>query len=210
MTVVCPTITAKTKVDFKAQVDLISDFANRVHLDIADGFFAPKLFAADKIWLPKCTVDIHVMYECPGQIIETLINLKPHLIIIHYESDIDFNYVSEALRANNIKFGVAILQQTDTDVLEQFKNIIDHVLIFSGNLGYFGGNADLGLAQKAIDIKKLNPKIEIGWDGGINLSNAKILSDHHVDVLNVGGYIHRAKDPMKAYDEMVESIGATK
>jgi len=206
MTVVCPTITAKSLNDFNTQANLVNSFANRVHIDLADGIFAPNLVSINKISMPEVLVDIHVMYENPFQIIQKLMNLKPNLVIVHYESEVDFNSVSEILRSNNIKFGVALLQQTDTDVLEQYKNIIDHVLIFSGNLGYFGGNADLGLIQKVVDIKKMNPNIEIGWDGGINLSNARILSDGKVDVLNVGGYIHNSVDPSVAYHTMVNSI----
>lgn len=206
MSIICPTITAKTKKDFKNQANLVSGFATRVHLDLADDEFAPKLVDIKKIWLPNITTDIHLMYEFPGRIIEDLIKLKPNLIIIHYESDANFRDISNMLRASNIKFGVALLQQTDVEVLTQFRNIIDHVLIFSGNLGFFGGNLDLELTHKAGEIKKLNSAIEIGWDGGINLSNAKILSDNNIDVLNVGGYIHNSKNPKLAYNSLFNSI----
>ena len=64
----------------------------------------------------------------------------------------------------------------------------------------------MSLIHKAEAIKQLNPNIEVGWDGGINLSNAKILTDNHVDVLNVGGYIHKAKNPEHAFRTLVESI----
>ena len=206
MPIICPTITANKMTDFRKQVDLVSHFAQRVHLDIADDEFAPKLVDANKIWLPKPVTDIHVMYEFPGQIIERLVRLKPSLVIIHYEADADFEEISSILRANGIKFGIALLQQSDVRLLHQYKDIIDHVLIFSGNLGFFGGNLDMSLIHKAEAIKQLNPNIEVGWDGGINLSNAKILTDNHVDVLNVGGYIHKAKNPEHAFRTLVESI----
>ncbi len=206
MSIICPTITANKMTDFRKQVDLVSHFAQRVHLDIADDEFAPKLVDVNKIWLPKPVTDIHVMYEFPGQIIERLVRLKPSLVIIHYEADADFEEISSILRANGIKFGVALLQQSDVRLLHQYKDIIDHVLIFSGNLGFFGGNLDMSLIHKAEAIKQLNPNIEVGWDGGINLSNAKILTDNHVDVLNVGGYIHKAKNPEHAFRALVESI----
>lgn len=210
MSVVCPTITANTVDEFKRQMAKVTEFAPRVHLDLADGFFAPKLIDVKKIRLPEVTVDIHLMYEYPGLIIEQLIDLKPHMIIIHYESAANFDEIAQILKFNHIKFGVAILQHTDVEVLDQFKNIIDHVLIFSGNLGYFGGSADLGLLKKAKEIKSLNSRIEIGWDGGINLSNAKLLSDHHVEVLNVGGYINKAENPEHAYEKMVKALKESK
>jgi pentose-5-phosphate-3-epimerase len=210
MSIICPTITAKTKADFKRQLQLVSGFAERVHLDIADNIFAPRLLDIKKIKLPEIATDVHVMYEFPGQVIEKLIRLKPNLVIIHFESDANFREISYMLRANDIKFGVALLQQTDVSVLDQFKDIIDHVLIFSGNLGFFGGNLDINLIHKAAAIKKLNSNIEIGWDGGINLTNAKILADNNIDVLNVGGYIHNSKNPKKSYDTLVDSLGRRK
>src|SRR5665213_2279666 len=103
MSVVCPTITATTPEQFKNQIDSVTKFAPRIHVDLADGFFAPKLIYVKKIWLPKAIVDIHVMYEYPGLIIEQLIGLKPHMIIIHYESDANFNEIAEILKFNNIK-----------------------------------------------------------------------------------------------------------
>jgi ribulose-phosphate 3-epimerase len=210
MSIICPTLTATDIDQFSNQIKTVSQFAKRVHLDIADGLFAPKLLDVNKIWLPDILTDIHVMYENPEPVIDKLINLKPHLIIVHYESEADFNKIAQALKSNNIKFGIALLQQTDVSVLRQLRDILDHVLIFSGNLGFFGGNADISLMTKASSVKELNPDIEVGWDGGINLSNTKILDDHQVDVLNVGGYIHKSKDPKQAFLSLVESIEAVR
>jgi ribulose-phosphate 3-epimerase len=208
MSIICPTITASDPKQFKTQTDELTKFAKRLHLDIADDWFAPKLLSINQIKLPEVQTDIHVMFEYPGRVIEKLIDLKPNLVIIHFESDANFNEIASMLKASNIKFGIAILQQTDAKVLKQFKDILDHVLIFSGNLGFFGGHVDMGLIHKIDFVKKLDSDIEIGWDGGINLSNAKILSNAGVDVLNVGGYIHKSKDPKSAFDTLVQSIGA--
>ncbi|HUY53053.1 MAG TPA: hypothetical protein VMV24_00560 [Candidatus Dormibacteraeota bacterium] len=209
MSIICPTITAVNINQFTDQVAVVSQFAKRVHIDIADDIFAPKLLDVKKIWLPNVLTDIHVMYDNPMSIIKRLIDLKPNLVIVHYESEIDINEIANIIKSNGIKFGVAILQQTDVDVLRQFRDVLDHVLIFSGNLGFFGGNADMSIMPKASDIKNLNPNIEVGWDGGINLSNAKILSDNHVDVLNVGGYIHKSADPSQAYASLIRSLEVT-
>jgi ribulose-phosphate 3-epimerase len=206
MSIICPTITATYANQFKEQIELVSQFAQRVHLDLADNIFAPKLLDVSKIWLPDILTDIHVMYEYPGKVIERLINLRPNLVIIHYESDANFNEIAHMLKSNGIKFGIALLQQTDVSVLKQYSNLIDHVLIFSGNLGFFGGQVDMNLFHKTDSIKDINPDIEIGWDGGINPSNAKILADHHVDVLNVGGYIHKSNNPKLAYTSLVRSL----
>jgi ribulose-phosphate 3-epimerase len=85
-------------------------------------------------------------------------------------------------------------------------NLIDHVLIFSGDLGHFGGKANLSLLGKASELKALKPHVEIGWDGGVNEENALTLVNNGIDVLNTGGFIQRASDPASAYATLIEVI----
>src|SRR5690606_33107970 len=98
--------------------------------------------------------------------------------------------------------GVSILHDTKVDKIKSAVKDIPHVLIFSGDLGRFGGKADMKLLDKVKQLKKLNQNIEIGWDGGISLENAKDLAEGGIDILNVGGAIQRAKDPKQAYDKL--------
>ena len=62
------------------------------------------------------------------------------------------------------------------------------------------------LVSKVEEIKKLNPNIEISWDGGINIDNAKQLVESGIDVLNVGGYIAGAENSREAYMKLSEAI----
>jgi pentose-5-phosphate-3-epimerase len=75
----------------------------------------------------------------------------------------------------------------------------DQVLIFSGHLGYHGGEADLGLLDKVAKVRAHHPEAEIAWDGGINDQNAAKLVAGGVNVLNVGGYIQNSSTPQEAY-----------
>jgi len=84
--------------------------------------------------------------------------------------------------------------------------MVDHVLIFSGDLGHYGGNASLMQLEKVRLIKAINPNLEIGWDGGVSIDNAFTLSQGGVDVLNSGGAINKADDPASVYDKLVQEI----
>jgi pentose-5-phosphate-3-epimerase len=94
----------------------------------------------------------------------------------------------------------------DGEFAHQIMHSFDHVLVFSGNLGHHGGEADLGLLDKVRSIREHHPEVEIGWDGGINDQNAKQLIDAGVDVLNVGGFIQKADNPKAAYDKILQSV----
>ena len=58
--------------------------------------------------------------------------------------------------------------------------------------------------EKIKIIRKLNPALEIGWDGGANLSNVRALAHADLNVINVGSAISNTKDPADAYKQLVE------
>jgi ribulose-phosphate 3-epimerase len=201
MAIICPTVTPTNLKEFKQQLARAIDLAPHIHLDFMDGEFAPsKSPDLSAIWKPAgVTVDLHVMYKLPAQHLRAMIRLKPRLVIIHAESTGDFGEISTALRDAQINVGLALLPGTSVERIEPALHSVDHVLIFSGDLGYFGGKADLKLLDKVRKIRSINPKLEIGWDGGINDQNIGQLVEGGVDVLNVGGYLQRASNPAHAY-----------
>jgi pentose-5-phosphate-3-epimerase len=174
-----------------------------------DGEFAPtRSPSLSHVWWPiGITVDIHLMYMKPMEVIERLIELHPRLVIIHNESDVHHMDFAARLHAAGIEAGLALLHDTPVEYVYQIMHSFDHLLIFSGNLGYQGGSsADLGCLDKVTKIREQYPEVEIGWDGGINSLNAKLLCDGGVDVLNVGGFIKHADNPVTAYAELLEKI----
>lgn len=208
MAVVCPTVLALTSQDYERQMDRIASFAERVQIDLADGIFAPvKTTNLIQTWWPKdVQADIHLMYEKPHVELETLVSLRPSLVIIHAEAEGDLVSFVQHLKRFEIKTGVALLPETQVSDKRELISNVDHVLIFSGDLGRFGGKADLGLLKKVAQIHDINPAIEIGWDGGANADNIHELVAGGVDVVNVGGAIQRSEDSEKAYATLVAKL----
>lgn len=207
---ICPTIDAETLDEFNEQMHRVAPFVLRVHIDVADGILTPnKLVTIENIWWPGgVRADIHVMYKQPQPHIPALIALGPQLVILHAEGSGDFIACAEMLHKHGIEVGVALLPQTPVQTIVPALDVIDHVLVFSGNLGHFGGEADLTLLGKVTELKRLKPGLEIGWDGGVNERNAARLAEGGVDVLNSGGYIHKAADPHVAYAILASEVGA--
>ncbi len=199
---ICPTITAFNEKDYKKQIDQIIEFAPRVHIDLTDGVFAPsQTVKPAEIWWPaRIKADVHLMHDHPETRIEPLLNLRPDLVIIHAEAKGDLNQALAELKQAGLKCGVALLAKTSTSTAKALIEQVDHVLIFSGNLGYQGGSqVDLELLDKVKQVKDINPNAEIGWDGGVNDQNISEIVDAGVDVINVGGYIQNADSPRDAY-----------
>lgn len=208
MSEIAPTITVSTIEEYQATIDRIKPFAKRVHVDISDGQFAPvEMVSVDQIfWPAEWVVDVHAMVKQPLDYVGKLIALKPNSITFHAEADIDITPVLASVKQYGIKAGVALLKTTVPDTVADIIKAADMVLIFSGNLGYYGGTASMMQLEKIRLIKKINPKVEIAWDGGINPDNAFLLAKGGVDVLNVGGAINKAEDPANVYAKLVEEI----
>lgn len=187
-------------------MERIAQFATRVHIDLADGRFAPtKTIPANEAWWPGgIKADLHVMYKEPFKYTKELLKLRPQLIIVHAEAEGDFLAFAEAVHAAGVAVGVALKPETPARLIEPALDAVDHVLIFSGHLGHFGGEANTHLLTKVLHLKQIKPSLEIGWDGGINNKNVATLASGGVNVLNTGGFIQHAADPQAAY-EMLET-----
>src|SRR4051794_36625025 len=111
---ICPTITAFEPHQYRIQMERIEPFAKRVHIDLMDGLFAPtKSPGLDQVWLPENIVsDIHLMYQRPAAELEQLIKLKPSLVVIHCEAEVDHAAFAAKLHENGINAGLALLQDT--------------------------------------------------------------------------------------------------
>lgn len=179
----------------------IAKFATRVHIDIADGEFAPtKLTPINEVWWTEnLHADVHVMYKDPFKYIKIFLAMKPDLLIVHAEAEGDFETFAKILKKHGIKVGVALLPKTKAESIVPALEHIDHVLIFGGKLGYQGGRAQLGNLKKVRVLRRHKPDIEISWDGGINDRNVSKLIKGGIDVLNVGGFISKSVNPFAAY-----------
>lgn len=208
MSVIAPCIMAETPEEYKAMIERLHPFAERVHIDISDGEFAPAFLLGEaQIWWPKeWIVDIHAMVARPAEHLLALIALKPHLITFHVETGVNLLPIMEQVKVAGIKAGIALLKPTVPSTVSAMVQAADHVMIFSGDLGHYGGSASLMQLEKVRLIKAINPNVEIGWDGGVSTDNAYTLTQGGVDVLNVGGAIAKADDPANAYATLVREI----
>ena len=209
MPLICPTILAHSSTEYAIQMSRVKTFAKRLQIDLSDGIFTPKATVSlnQVSWPKTIKADLHLMYKNPTRHMRAIVKLKPHLVIVHAESEGDFLIFAKILHGMGIKVGVALLPDTPATAIQYALHQIDHVMIFSGQLGKFGGTADLDLLVKAQALKHLKNSLEIGWDGGVNQHNVHLLAAGGVDVLNVGSAIQKAAKPAEAYATMKALLG---
>ena len=205
---IVPTIMTDNKQDFRAQVERINPFTRRVQIDVADGVFTPTAtLDVTTIWWPKnWAADIHLMAARPSEHLDTILKLGPSLCILHAEASEDLMPCFETLKEAGIKIGVALLPSTYPGYVKRYIDVADHVLVFAGQIGVQGSQADLMQMEKIALIRNMKPEVEIGWDGGANLSNIRALAHADLDVINVGSALATAENPAEVYEEMVAEI----
>jgi len=208
MPTIVPCVTVSTPEDYKASLERVHLFAQRIHVDISDGVFAPiALLDPSQIWWPQeWQVDVHAMVSRPSQYIAQLIALKPSLITLHAETEEDIVPLMQQIKQVGIRAGVALLRSTVPSDVSAAIEQADHVMIFSGDLGKYGGTASMMQLEKVRLVRGINAGVEIGWDGGVSIENAFSLAQGGVDVLNTGGAVQKAADPKAAYEALVAEV----
>lgn len=208
MTTIAPAILCESIEDYQTTITRLEPFATRVHIDIADGEFAPTFTVSvnQLYWPANWEVDLHAMVARPSEYLPTLLALKPRTIIFHAEVAEDLTPTLEQLKAAGVKAGVALLRPTVPKLVQPYIEQAEHVMIFSGDLGHYGGKASLMQLEKVRLIRSIHPEVEIGWDGGASMENVFSLAQGGIDVINTGGAINKADDAKTAYDALVAEV----
>ena len=203
-----PAVLTDNKQDFRAQIERINAFTRRAQIDVTDGVFAPTpTLDITNVWWPKnWEADLHLMATNPSEHLDTILKLNPSLCILHAEAREDLTPSFNRLKEAGIKIGLALLPSTFPGMVANYIDMVDHVLIFAGQLGVQGSQADLMQMEKIQLVRKMKPELEIGWDGGANMTNIRALAHADLDVINVGSAISKAENPALMFEQLVAEI----
>ena len=208
---IVPTITVNDKPSYRTMVEKFNAFTRHVQIDVTDGeFTSANTIDLTNVWWPNdWQADLHFMALRPSEYLDIILKLHPALCILHAEAAEDLLPVFDVLKKNGIRTGVALLPQTYPGSVSQYITAADHVLIFAGSLGKQGAQADMMQTEKIPLIRAIKPDVEIGWDGGANMSNIRALAHAEINVINVGSAISNAENPAEAYHELTTEIDKT-
>jgi len=201
MASVAPTILAADPADYAKRIDNVKPFATRLHIDVADGVFVDqKSVGLSQVYdIDGVPFDLHLMMVHPEGQFEAICDLKPQLVIVHFEAPFDHSAFFKQLREVDIKIGLAIKVETTIDEVKDMLPDIHHLVVFTGKLGHNGGEFRADCLEKIGQAREINPALEIAVDGGVNQETARLAIEAGADLLDVGSFIHDADDPEIAY-----------
>ena len=174
--------------------------ADLIHVDVMDGHFVPNLTIGPPVIkaLRKFTTipfDVHLMISPVHKYIKDYADAGADIITIHPEATENLLNSINHIKELNKKVGVSLNPDTKTNVIIDYLDKIDLVLIMSVFPG-FGGQKFIPEVIKKIEEldqikknKKLNFDIEV--DGGINFSNSKIVIEAGANILVSGTTIFK-------------------
>ena len=177
--------------------------ADMIHVDVMDGHFVPNLTIGPpviKALRKKCDLefDVHLMIAPVHKYIESYADAGADIITIHPEATDNLEASILKIRELNKKVGVSLNPESKIDLIRNFLDKIDLILIMSVNPG-FGGQKFmpevLTKIEKLKEIQKekgLNFDIEI--DGGINFDNCKIAIEAGANILVSGTTVFKSND----------------
>ena len=177
--------------------------ADMIHVDVMDGHFVPNLTIGPPVIkaLKKHSsifFDVHLMISPVHKYIEAYADAGADIITIHPEATEDLKSSISKIKQLKKKVGISLNPETKIDVVLNFLDQVDLVLVMSVNPG-FGGQKFM--PEVLIKIKKLrqirkerNLKFDIEIDGGINFDNSKIAIEAGANILVSGTTIFKSND----------------
>ena len=177
--------------------------ADMIHVDVMDGHFVPNLTIGPPViktlrQYTKLPFDVHLMISPVHKYIKDYAEAGADIITIHPEATEDLKSSINLIKKLNKKVGVSLNPESKIDLVVNFLNEIDLILIMSVNPG-FGGQKfmpevldKIKELKKIKDQKKLNFDIEI--DGGINFDNSKLAIEAGANILVSGTTIFKNND----------------
>ena len=174
--------------------------ADMIHVDVMDGHFVPNLTIGPpviKALRKHCSLkfDVHLMISPVHKYIKAYADAGADIITIHPEATQNLGESIETIKDLEKKVGVSLNPESKIELISEFLDQIDLVLIMSVNPG-FGGQKfmpevldKIKKLKKIQEEKKLNFDIEI--DGGINFENCKIAIKAGANILVSGTTIFK-------------------
>ncbi|MFA5089704.1 MAG: ribulose-phosphate 3-epimerase [Candidatus Omnitrophota bacterium] len=182
--------------------------ADMLHIDVMDGHFVPNITIGPVVvgHIRKVTslpLDVHLMIEEPGKLIDSFIQAGSDMITVHIEtvSAAWLNKMGKSLRRQGIKLGLSLNPGTPLSRIAGCLRAVDFILVMSVNPGFSGQEFISSVLPK---IKKLRSIFErdISVDGGINEKSAKYVIKAGANILAAGSYIFGAEDTRAAIERI--------
>jgi len=206
---IIPAIIAKTQEELEDKIIKVKDYVDLIQLDVMDGKFVSNNSIDFDFKLPgtNCGFEAHLMIQKPERWIEKHYS-KVDTILAHFESCDNPEEVIDLVRSKERKIGFVLNPETPIEVIEQYLDDIDQVLIMTVNPGFYGSSFLPEMLDKISSLRKLKPYLDIEVDGGITDKTIGLVDKAGANMFVSGSYIIKSSDVEKSIETLRDIVGA--
>lgn len=185
--------------------------ADYLHVDIMDGHFVPNISFGPMVTAAinrstKMFLDVHLMIYNPFDYIERFVEAGADRITFHIEATEDVEETLEYIKRCNVQAGLAFNPETPFSMIPRYLDKCDLLLLMTVNPGH-GGQAFMPEVLDKIQLtreacNKLDIKMDIQVDGGINPETAAKCVQSGANVLVAGTYLFSVPDMKEGVREL--------
>ena len=177
--------------------------ADMIHVDVMDGHFVPNLTIGPpviKALRKHCSLkfDVHLMISPVHKYIEDYANAGADIITIHPEATENLEDSIKKIKELKKKVGVSLNPNSKIELIINYLDKIDLVLIMSVNPGFGGQKFMPEVLDKIKEVKKIQKEKKLNYDieidGGINFDNCKIAIEAGANILVSGTTVFKSND----------------
>ena len=174
--------------------------ADYIHIDVMDGHFVPNITIGPEVIkrlrpITKLPFDVHLMIAPVNNFIKDFADAGADIITFHPEATENMTETINLIKKLEKKVGVSLKPKSPINLIEDYLNEIDLILIMSVEPG-FGGQKfmpevlnKMKKLRNLVNEKKFNIDIEI--DGGINFNNNKKAIEYGANILVSGSTVFK-------------------
>jgi ribulose-phosphate 3-epimerase len=172
--------------------------ADWIHIDVMDGHFVPPItFGATLVKhcrrYVKLPFDVHLMIENPERSVEAFRDAGASGLSVHVEATRHIHRVLETIRQAGMRPGVCLNPGSPLALVEPVLKDADLLVMMCVNPGWGGqkfidGSLDRIKAARTLR-DRLNPRLEIEIDGGINAETGRQSIANGATVLVAGSFV---------------------
>ncbi|MCH8741319.1 ribulose-phosphate 3-epimerase [Patescibacteria group bacterium] len=202
---IIPAILTNNPADLKNKLIQLKGLTGWVHIDIMDGKFVNNVTITLKDLARmqiSFQIEAHLLVFKPEKYFPDCKKANIKRTIFHFEATDNAKRVLQAMERFHFQRGLALSPETPIKKINTYLDYIDLVLLMGVHPGFSGQKFIPGILKKIANLKQIVPRMKIGVDGGIKLSNIQKIAQAGADQCVVNSALFGNKNIKKTFAQL--------